>query len=121
MSKHSPEPCGMKKFYEPWIAMNKGPDTPYHICSDRAHGTIFASRICKAEADRIVACVNGCAGINPEAVPELLKVCELHLRKDNAVFDCVTRSELTSLTRKAVEMAYKSAVAEPQEKETDDA
>jgi len=27
-------------------------------------------------AARIVACVNGCEGINPEAVPELLAVCK---------------------------------------------
>ena len=30
-----------------------------------------------ADARRIVACVNGCAGINPEAVPELLVAADL--------------------------------------------
>lgn len=29
---------------------------------------------CQANASRIVACVNACAGINPEAVPELLAI-----------------------------------------------
>ena len=29
-----------------------------------------------ANADRIVACVNACEGINPEAVPGLLEACE---------------------------------------------
>jgi len=30
----------------------------------------------KANADRIVACVNACKGINPEAVPDLLEALE---------------------------------------------
>lgn len=36
-------------------------------------------------AEHIVACVNACAGINPEAVPELVKACEAimpHLNSD---------------------------------------
>lgn len=33
----------------------------------------------KANAQRIVACVNACKGINPEAVPELLEALELFL------------------------------------------
>jgi len=33
--------------------------------------------IAHANAERIVACVNGCAGINPEAVPELLEAARL--------------------------------------------
>lgn len=33
----------------------------------------------KRRAHRIVACVNGCAGINPEAVGELLAACEAAL------------------------------------------
>lgn len=35
---------------------------------------------CEANADRIVACVNACEGINPKAVPELLKAVEAMLR-----------------------------------------
>lgn len=30
----------------------------------------------KADRDRSIACVNACAGINPEAVPELFKLAE---------------------------------------------
>ena len=33
----------------------------------------------EANARRIVACVNACEGINPEAVPDLLAACELCL------------------------------------------
>jgi hypothetical protein len=29
----------------------------------------------ESNGERIVACVNACAGINPEAVPDLLKAC----------------------------------------------
>lgn len=39
---------------------------PGNICDEEA----------MANAKRIVACVNACAGINPEAVPVLLKMCE---------------------------------------------
>ncbi len=31
----------------------------------------------KANAARIIACVNACEGINPEAVPNLLEACRL--------------------------------------------
>jgi len=34
-----------------------------------------------ANAKRIVACVNACAGINPEAVPDLLAACRLSLER----------------------------------------
>jgi len=34
----------------------------------------------QANADRIVACVNGCEGINPEAVPELVAACMSFVR-----------------------------------------
>ena len=33
----------------------------------------------EADASRIVSCVNACDGINPEAVPELVKACEAFL------------------------------------------
>ena len=35
----------------------------------------------EANARRIVACVNACEGINPEAVPELRDICESILAK----------------------------------------
>ena len=33
----------------------------------------------EANAERIVACINACEGINPAAVPDLLAACELVL------------------------------------------
>lgn len=35
-----------------------------------------ASEVEKPNAERIVSCVNSCAGINPEAVPDLIKALE---------------------------------------------
>jgi len=43
---------------------NEGSDHPGYV----EHG---------ANATRIVACINACAGINPEALPDLLAACEL--------------------------------------------
>lgn len=42
-------------------------------------GTSGHSETALANMRRIVACVNGCAGINPEAVPDLVKACEVAL------------------------------------------
>ena len=38
----------------------------------------------QANAERIVACVNACKGINPEAAPELLEACKWALKECGA-------------------------------------
>ncbi len=66
----------------PWRLEQNGP--AYNLCSpDRArHFAILVGMIRnqdsehKANAERIVACVNACEGINPDAVPDLLAVLE---------------------------------------------
>lgn len=64
MSKHTPEPwcklndCGTVKIWGPQgdcVAVNIGCS-----CDNEAN------------ADRIVSCINNCAGINPEAVPDVV-------------------------------------------------
>lgn len=40
---------------------------------DDPSGKPVASVLEKADAERIVACVNSCAGLNPEAIPELVQ------------------------------------------------
>ena len=40
---------------------------------------IIAGGLTRANARRIVACVNACEGINPEAVPDLLQACKAAL------------------------------------------
>ena len=58
----------------PWELVNVFP------CAKREHcrwiiNPDVATGKSKANAARIVACVNACEGINPEAVPGLLKAC----------------------------------------------
>lgn len=67
---------------EPWRA---GKDGQSIICDTKigkwrednehlAHygGYVVAETVTPSNRDRIIACVNPCAGINPEAVPDLL-------------------------------------------------
>ena len=46
------------------------------------------------DAKRIVSCVNACAGINPEAVPELLEACRMafNVSLPNAVAKAVEKA-----------------------------
>ena len=59
----------MANYGEPWV--NDG-------CSDvdNAAGVNLAQFWADNDCDRAVACVNACAGLNPDAVPELVKACE---------------------------------------------
>ncbi len=79
MSKHTPEPWSLDEFYmeyaggssvpiiSPWIQ-------DYFGRGDRRHEEAAANMA------RIVACVNACAGINPEAVPELIRAVDAFLQ-----------------------------------------
>lgn len=76
---------------EPWHVQEFGGDDPY-FCLLRgswdvlewrptiAHNMHSAVRLEteRANAARIVACVNGCAGINPDAVQDLLAACKAY-------------------------------------------
>lgn len=66
MSKHTPEPW--EAFLTTGRIWPKGLG-PY-ICSVRYNPR---TKIAEANTAHIVACVNGCAGINPAAVPDLLE------------------------------------------------
>ncbi len=57
------------------------------VCGTSGHSETALANMC-----RIVACVNGCAGINPEAVPELVRACKAalatiapHVENDDAM------------------------------------
>lgn len=54
---------------EPW-AVAPSNDGGQHIGNVDGMVVIYQNR---KNMDRIVACVNACAGINPEAVPEMLE------------------------------------------------
>lgn len=64
MSNHTPEPWSLHN------DMESGPDGIALLGAERSNAEY------RANQERRVACVNACAGINPEAVPELMKVCE---------------------------------------------
>ena len=78
-SKHKPGP---------WIVGNGHPNMPglsifFHDTSKagvwKRRVDDLNGRFSVEDATRIVACVNACEGINPEAVPELLEALEAML------------------------------------------
>ena len=79
MRNHTPEPWGFTDHGQnidgdDWYSINRGSiDIAYERWSQNDEPTR------RANALRIVACVNACEGINPEAVPELLKACKIGL------------------------------------------
>lgn len=65
MSEHTPEPWEARLHEDPqWMVRVKG--SPLGAVCLTSQGND------EANARHIVACVNACEGINPEAVPELL-------------------------------------------------
>jgi hypothetical protein len=56
--------------------------SPYYQASYPASSIEFSRKEQIANARRIVACVNACEGINPEAVPDLLEACEAYADAD---------------------------------------
>ena len=65
--KYTPEPWEATPWDDGWIRDAKG----VGVCMVGGLET----------RDRIVACVNGCAGINPEAVPDMLAALETLLKE----------------------------------------
>ena len=85
MSKHTPGP---------WIASRTNAGAiPSHFQPPEVLGRngacCVASQLgngpeAEANTDRIAACVNACKGINPEAVPELLKALREYVERHEA-------------------------------------
>lgn len=73
--KHTPEPWEARKDPQRWIVKaiygSFGMDDSQLIPARMGAGVRE-----EANAERIVACVNACAGLNPEAVPEMVKALE---------------------------------------------
>jgi len=85
MSKHTPGPWKVRGRFN----VHSG---SLHLLQAAGAGTINETD--EANAARIVACVNACAGINPEAVPELLvalKDLAYRLRIDGRTPDGITK------------------------------
>ena len=64
MSKHTPGQLHVGPYYKTDVESREGTVAECRVGTARG----------EANARRIVACWNACEGINPEAVPELLKV-----------------------------------------------
>ena len=78
-AKHTPEPWMFDGFQRIRAVNGKqdGTEDIAHIYSSWSASRYDAGDY--ANANRIVACVNGCEGINPEAVKDLLAACEAML------------------------------------------
>ena len=64
--------------------------TIYRLLAPGRSPVRMAYKMEKANAERIVACVNGCAGINPDAVPETLAL----LKRAHDELDYLLRGDL---------------------------
>lgn len=80
MSKHTPEPWRFR-------AMGSEGCRVFPDSGDKREDMKFIAMVNgrdfhtdQANTDRIVGCVNSCAGINPKAVPDLLEACKTALK-----------------------------------------
>lgn len=99
----------MKHTSEPWeIIKRAGHPLKIGINNREIIATVFSTEMQgskanqQANAERIVDCVNGCKGINPEAVPELLAALEA-IRNDS---DAWLEGEMDSLSQNELMMAF---------------
>lgn len=76
MSGHTPEPWRVDKLGDDGrvICGPEGEPIADWTCSSQKYDEL-GDWVTEPDADRIVACVNACVGINPEAVQELLSAC----------------------------------------------
>jgi hypothetical protein len=93
---HSPEPWEFDRYKDICSSDDK------EVASLHYDGSNFDNW--KANGARIVACINGCAGINPEAVPELLQACRVAYA-DMLVLNVPEGSSTMRLLKKALSKA----------------
>ena len=77
--------------------------------AEREEGGVMAI----ADAKRAVACVNACAGINPEAVPEMLEVLRAVQRSERAVR---SGGNICPLLDRETDLMVNAAIAKAKEK-----
>ncbi len=92
--------------WEPWDATSIGtpttgtPKSVAHIANTESGDIAIAEQA--ANRDRIVACVNACAGINPEAVPDLIEAAiDLVSDCQNQGYGPPSRARLSAAVAKA--------------------
>ena len=80
MNKHTSEPWEITVgFDRSTVSGGTSESGSAHVIADVRHSTAYRAGEGEANSRRIVACVNACAGINPEAVPDLLKLAKAML------------------------------------------
>jgi hypothetical protein len=91
-TQHTPEPWELTRHATPDYAPQCG------IYSED-HPADFAIVKGEANARRIVACVNACKGINPEAVPDLLEALQdvLHEAEEKDRSERLTAERMRSI------------------------
>ncbi len=82
MSEHTKQPWGWQYFGELHLVGQHG-RRPVVLCARSGdlqtrgeNGLLIPLTPEHPNAVRIVACVNACAGLNPEAIPKLVEACE---------------------------------------------
>jgi hypothetical protein len=98
--------------YTPGPWMNHG----QYVVTGSGEGPIDAKS--EPDACRIVACVNACDGINPEAVPDLLEACKyfISLVETGITTESIKHAEKI-LTGRSVLRETKSAIAKAEGRE----
>lgn len=83
-TKHTPEPWVLNK----WQGIEDARGMTIEVCGVALPtGRVPEDHTGHANAARIVACVNACAGINPDAVPDLLAA----LKDATALLDAIAK------------------------------
>ena len=82
MTGHTPEPLHP----EPWHAEFKPEDVRLFVCTKKDEITMNRDVIAvfdeRENGERAIACVNGCAGLNPAAYQRLVAACQALLAKE---------------------------------------
>lgn len=96
----------MKHSKEPWkidtvqpLAIIVDNEDGVQVCGEFGDDGFVETR---ANAEHIVNCVNNCEGINPEAVPDLLKVCKSVAKLQSTV---VWVEDIITSVKKAIQKA----------------
>lgn len=106
MSKHTQEPWEVVRVHGVTIGCGNTLNGAHRMIANVVTCTEETVAQNDANFSRIVACVNGCEGIEPSAVPELLAACEALVTYDkNGRFGVPSFSEAIWRARDAIAKA----------------
>ncbi len=103
-AKHTSEPWELHPDYPNQVRRPPSNDAyGLSACIADCSSGIWPDSKTVANAARIVACVNACKGINPEAVPDLLNACREALEIRSLAYQVDANPKLDILTRREIE------------------